>query len=88
MFTLDEMPFGAFLEIEGPDSDAIQAATKDLGLGWEARSNASYLGLFDLLRLSRGLTAQNLTFEALKGVQARPEDYGMRYADFLPSVPR
>jgi adenylate cyclase, class 2 len=79
--TLDEMPFGSFMEIEGPGADSIQKAAADLHLDWDARSSASYLGLFDLLRNSRGLSARNLTFEELQGVQASPEEYGMRYSD-------
>jgi adenylate cyclase, class 2 len=79
--TLDEMPFGSFIEIEGPGAEAIQKAAADLDLDWDARSNASYLGLFDLLRTARGLTARHLTFEELRGVQASPEEYGMRFAD-------
>lgn len=79
--TLDEMPFGSFIEIEGPGAEAIQKAAADLDLDWDARSSASYLGLFDLLRTSRGLSARHLTFEELQGVQASPEEYGMRFAD-------
>jgi adenylate cyclase, class 2 len=43
---LDEMPFGAFVEIEGPDGDQIQQAAAQLKLDWDARSSASYLALF------------------------------------------
>ncbi len=78
--TLDEMPFGSFVEIEGPHAEAIRRAAADLNLDWEARSVASYLALFNQLRESRGLDARNLTFEELKGVKASPQDLGMRYA--------
>jgi hypothetical protein len=60
---LDELPFGDFAEIEGPDTAAIQAAALALGLIWEARCAESYLGLFALVRASQGLDAQNLTFQ-------------------------
>lgn len=81
MITLDEMPFGSFIEIEGPDAESIRKAAGELHLDWEARSVASYLALFNQLRTSRGLAARNLTFDELRGVSASPEDLGLRYAD-------
>ena len=36
--TLDEMPFGAFVELEGPDGATIQAVAQRLGLDWAARN--------------------------------------------------
>jgi len=63
---LDEMPFGDFAEIEGPDGAAIQTAADALGLKWEARSSDSYLGLFAHLRSTQGLEAENLTFGEVK----------------------
>lgn len=79
--TLDEMPYGSFIEIEGPDPVSIQSAAADLQLDWDARSITSYLALFNHLCLTRGLTAQNLTFDELKGIEAAPQDLGMHYAD-------
>lgn len=78
--TLDEMPFGSFMEIEGPDADSIRKAAEKLNLDWEARSSASYLALFNHLRAARGLTAQNLMFAELEGVNASPQDLGLRHA--------
>jgi adenylate cyclase class 2 len=78
---LDEMPFGSFIEIEGPDAESIRAAGGMLGLDWEARSTASYLGLFNNLCVKRGITAQNLSFAELDGIQVNPQDLGLRYAD-------
>lgn len=80
MVTLDEMPYGNFIEIEGPDAGSIQAAAEKLGLDWEARSVLSYLAIFNQLRQSRGLSVQNLTFDELKGVNASPQDLNLRYA--------
>ena len=78
--TLDEMPFGSFIEIEGPDAESIQAAAENLHLDWEARSVASYLALFDQLCAARGLAAKNLTFAELQGVETSPRDLSLRYA--------
>lgn len=78
---LDEMPFGQFLEIEGPEAASIQKAAVDLQLDWDARSVLSYLALFQELQVARGISARNLTFAELQDVQATPEDLGLRFAD-------
>lgn len=79
--TLDELPFGKFVEIEGPDAGAIRTASAALKLDWEARSTASYLGLFNMLRDARGLSAKNLMFDELQGVEVSAQDLGLRFAD-------
>lgn len=81
MVTLDEMPFGPFMEIEGPDEGTIRSVAADLGLDWEARCTLSYLALFDHLHQTIHLGARNLTFDELKGVTVMPQDLGLRYAD-------
>ena len=81
LVVLDELPFGSFIEIEGGDAEGIHAAADALGLDWGARSTASYLSLFAQLSAARRLTAKNLTFDELAGVQAHPKDMGLRYAD-------
>ena len=78
---LDEMPFGSFLEIEGPSSSSIEAAARELRLDWQARSTASYLALFHGLCQRRGLAARHLTFDELSGVDVSPADLALRYAD-------
>ncbi len=81
MITLDEMPFGDFMEIEGPDAESIQQAARQLHLDWQARSTASYLFLFNQFCQARGLSFDNLTFAEVQGVKATPEDLNMAYAD-------
>jgi adenylate cyclase class 2 len=91
LVTLDEMPYGAFVELEGAETGEgeadggavanLQAAAAALGLDWQARSGASYLALFDQLRQARGLTAHDLTFADLQGQQVSPADLGLRFAD-------
>jgi adenylate cyclase class 2 len=82
---LDEMPFGSFIEIEGPDSESIRKAAGSLFLDWQARSISSYLALFQTLRSNRSswreLTAEHLTFDELAGLEITPKDLGLRYAD-------
>jgi len=77
---LDEMPYGFFVEIEGPDAEAIRDAAENLGMNWEARFTGSYLELFDRLR-ARGLQAEHLTFELLKGQTFTAEDFGLQPGD-------
>jgi adenylate cyclase class 2 len=68
MITWDEMPYGTFLELEGPDPVHIQAVCRTLGLDWEQRILASYTGLFDQLKDRLGLGFTDLTFENFQGI--------------------
>jgi adenylate cyclase, class 2 len=77
--TLDEMPYGNFIEIEGPDSDAIQLTARQLGLKWDARSQESYLMLFNRLRQG-GLQAENLSFKEVNR-HYPPEAFRLKAAD-------
>jgi len=60
---LDEMPYGNFIEIEGPDTAALNLAAKYLGLNWKEAIRESYLKLFEGLRDKLGFTFRDLTFE-------------------------
>lgn len=77
---LDELPFGRFIEIEGPSPSSIRKLANALGLRWEVRSSASYLALFYQVRAARGLSARNLTFEEFEGIVAAPKDLALDYA--------
>jgi adenylate cyclase class 2 len=81
LVTLDEMPFGSFAEIEGPDPESIAAVNRQLGLDWETRILDSYTGLFDRLCQRLGLTFRDLSFENFSGLTVSPEDMGLRPAD-------
>lgn len=75
---LDELPFGAFVEIEGPDRKAIRAAAEQLGLRWNRRVGASYLELFGRLKRQRDLAIDQATFGAIRGLgELRLEDLGL-----------
>jgi len=78
---IDEMPFGVFCEIEGPDAASIQQTAASLGLDWNARIITSYLDLFDLLKLKRQLKVNHLTFEELAGIKLTADDLGVQPAD-------
>lgn len=81
LVTLDEMPFGYFAEIEGPDGETIQRAAAQLGLDWEARNLDSYTFLFENIKRALDLAYEDLTFANFEGVQVTPEDLGLRAAD-------
>jgi adenylate cyclase class 2 len=77
--TLDELPYGTFAEIEGPDVAAIRGVANLLGLKWESRSRESYLMLFERLRQG-GLSARNLSFGEVNG-PFPAETFGLTAAD-------
>ena len=79
--SLDEMPFGTFCEIEGPNTESIQETARKLGLDWQARSKLSYLALFSLIKENLNLEIQNLDFESFCGLEIQPEEFGMAAAD-------
>lgn len=60
---LDELPYGSFYEIEGPDVGTVQAVNSDLGLRWGAGVALSYTELFQQLRRVYGWEFNDLTFE-------------------------
>lgn len=65
---LDEMPYGNFLELEGPDPESIQTVCQYLGLNWEARILDSYTGIFEQLRSELGLEFTDLTFANFQNI--------------------
>jgi adenylate cyclase class 2 len=68
LVTLDEMPYGNFAEIEGPDGASIRKTAEVLGLDWERRILDSYIMLFDRLRERFGLAFRDLSFENFKSL--------------------
>lgn len=78
---LDELPYGDFVEIESPDVEHLQAASKRLGLNFEAAIPASYLALFEGVCQKRGLDPSRLTFEAVKKSEISLQDLGTPYLE-------
>lgn len=58
---LDTMPYGTFLEIEGPQ-ESIPPAADHLGLAWEKRILKNYLAMFEALRDRENLPFHDVTF--------------------------
>jgi len=79
--TLDEMPYGNFAELEGPDTKALRIVNEKLGLDWETRAPESYTTLFDRLRETMGLTFSDLSFENFGHLDVSPAALNLRPAD-------
>ncbi|HEY59579.1 MAG TPA: class IV adenylate cyclase [Anaerolineae bacterium] len=74
---LDEMPFGNFMEIEGPDSTTIKKTAEKLKLNWQAHSKLSYLALFEILRMNLKLTVKNILFKEFNQNKYSAKDFGL-----------
>jgi adenylate cyclase class 2 len=61
IFCLDTLPFGDFLEIEGPKAAICDAANR-LHLNWNKRILLNYLEIFDVIRRSENLPFSDVTF--------------------------
>ncbi len=79
--TLDELPYGHFVEIEGPDPERILAVNQALQLDWEARAPESYVAIFERLKQMMGFTFRDLSFENFTGLQISPGQINLRFAD-------
>lgn len=79
--TLDEMPYGDFVELEGPDVQTIQLVNARLGLNWGRVVPASYTMLFEQLVQKKGLRVRDLTFAAFAGLAITSQDMDLLPAD-------
>ena len=79
--TLDEMPYGNFVEIEGPDPESILDVNLDLGLVWEACAPESYVAIFDRLKKELGLEFRDLSFENFSWLEISPDQMKLPFAD-------
>lgn len=78
---LDEMPYGSFLEIEGPDTAAMQRLALALQIDWESAAEDSYTALFEKLRGRLGFTFRDLSFANFAALNVTAADLGLRAAD-------
>ena len=83
--SLDEMPFGKFMEIEGADVQQIRQMAIKLNLKWEHRSSLSYLRLFSQVKERLGLSMRDLTFDNFSGLDIQYNHLKLSYADYLTS---
>ena len=66
-FFLDTMPYGSFLEIEGPEKDIKYYASR-LNLAWHKRILLNYLEIFEIIRKKQNLKFKDLTFKNFETV--------------------
>lgn len=59
---LDELPFGSFVEVEGPSLEAVRGVAGHLGFGWNDRLALTYLSLFESLRRRHAWPFRDATF--------------------------
>lgn len=81
LVTLDEMPYGDFVELEGPDPAEIHRLCLQLGLRWEARILESYTDLFDRMKNLLNLPFYDLIFENFHGEKPDLERLDLQPAD-------
>jgi adenylate cyclase class 2 len=80
LVVLDEMPYGNFIEIEGPDGESIQKVARLLDLDWGKRILGSYVFLFEQLKQVKGWTFRDLSFANFTGKVVSEEDLGVHRA--------
>ena len=78
---LDELPYGNFYEIEGPNVETVRQVNDNLGLRWEAGVAQSYTELFQQLRRVYHWPFNDLTFENFNGVLVDLAIVGVKPAD-------
>lgn len=81
LITLDELPYGRFVEIEANGLEEITTLARKLGLKPKTAIPTSYQGLFERLKQAKNLSIQHLTFEAFAGMHIFPDELGVRIAD-------
>jgi len=78
---LDELPYGAFVEIEGPDRKLIRTVADELGLNWKAAVESSYHALFDRVCRKKKLKIKDLSFKNFRKIKVSPKDLSVTPAD-------
>ncbi len=73
---LDELPYGNFVEIEGPPEAVRQLAVR-LHLAWETAIPLSYHALFERLRQRMHLSFRDLLFENFQEISISAEALGV-----------
>ncbi len=66
-FCLDDLPFGSFLEIEGP-KEQIRGFAGHLALEWGRRILLNYLEIFEIIRADQDLSFSDVTFANFAGL--------------------
>jgi adenylate cyclase, class 2 len=78
--TLDEMPYGSFAEIEGPDVASLHKVNRQLDLEWDAAVPQSYSEIFLRLKKVLGWNFRDLSFENFAG-----REFDLQELDIFPA---
>ncbi len=81
LITLDELPYGHFIEIEAESPAVIAELAGKLGLNPTTAIPRSYQSLFERLVKTKNLSARNLAFAEFEGLRITAEDLGVLPAD-------
>ncbi len=81
LITLDELPYGKFVEIEAESAAVIKNIADQLHLDHSRAIPTSYQRLFEELRTKKNLSMNNLTFEDFSALKISPFDLGVLPAD-------
>lgn len=65
---LDEMPYGNFIEFEGPEAD-LKPLAAQMGINWSKRILTNYLALFVQAKEAAELNFNDLTFENFEAAE-------------------
>jgi adenylate cyclase class 2 len=71
LLMFDQLPFGDFLELEGPDLTELRQTAGQLGLDWNRALQSSYMGIFLLLKKTHRLAFLEATFVNFTGWDIR-----------------
>lgn len=78
--TLDEMPYGNFIEIEGPEAETIKECADDLELNWDERLPETYVSIFQRIKDLENLKIKDLTFANFQNLEVRLARIGIQSA--------
>lgn len=81
VISVDEMPFGLFVELEGESPAQLRQAAGIFGFDWDARINLSYSALLNAFNQNTGREFRDLSFENFSDLMVNPNDLGLRFAD-------
>lgn len=79
--SVDETPFGLFIELEGNSAEELRLAADKLGMDWEQRINQSYFALLNAFNQNTGNQFRDLSFDNFRGLKVEPSDLNLSYAD-------
>ena len=81
VLSVDETPFGLFIELEGESPVQVHLAANVFGLDWEQRINLSYSALLKQYNQNSGNSFRDLSFDVFQGLEVTPQQLGLSYAD-------